>query len=56
MRRGGDLRAHGARFLDDGNGERRALHRVGARAQLVEEDQAAAVGFVQNLNNIGHVR
>ena len=51
----GDLGAGTAGLLDDGNGQRRALHRVGARAQLVEENQAVAVRLLQNAHDIDHM-
>ena len=43
-------------MLDDGDGQRRALHRVGAGAQLVEQDKAVAVRLLQNRHDIGHMR
>ena len=56
MRGGGDLRAAGADVLDDRDGEGRALDRVGARAQLVEEDEGIAVRLVEDIDNGLHVR
>ena len=41
--------------LDDGDGQGRALHRVGARPQLVEEYQAVCIGLRQNGHDIGHM-
>ena len=43
VRRGGDAGAALAAELDDGDGQRRALCRVGAGAELVEEDETVAV-------------
>ena len=53
---GGGQRALGAHVLDDGDGECRALHRVGARPQLVEQDQAPVVRLLQYLHGVRHVR
>ena len=41
--------------LDDGDGQGRALHRVGACPQLVEEHQAVCIGLRQNGHDIGHM-
>ena len=56
MRRGGDERAASARVLDDGDGQRRALGRVCARAELVKEQQRALVARLQHTHGVGHVR
>ena len=56
VRGGGDLRAAGTDVLDDRDGEGRALDRVGARAQLVEEDEGIAVRLVEDIDNGLHVR
>ena len=40
---GAHLGTHAPHRFDDGGGQGRALHRVGARPQLVEEDQALVV-------------
>ena len=42
-------------MLDNGDGQRRPLHRVGARAQLVEQNQAVVVRLPQNFHCVGHV-
>ena len=47
--------AHGPDGLDNGGGQRRALHRVGARAQLVEENEGAVVRLLQNGDDVHHV-
>ena len=49
-------RALAPHILDDGDGQRRALHRVGARPQLVEQDQALLIRQLQYLHCVGHVR
>ena len=41
--------------LDDGGGQGRTLHRVGARPQLVEQDQGPVVRLLQNAHDVGHV-
>ena len=56
MRRRGDLRALRPRLLNDGDGQRRTLDRVGARAQLIEEDEAVAIRLVQDLHDVFHMR
>ena len=56
VRRGGDERAASARVLDDGDGQRRALGRVCARAELVKEQQRALVARLQHTHGVGHVR
>ena len=56
MRRRGDLRALRPRLLNDGDGQRRTLDRVGARAQLIEEDETAPVRLIEYLHDILHVR
>ena len=53
---GGDEGPLAASVLDDGNGQRRALHRVGARAQFVKEQQAVLVRLMQDFHGVGHVR
>ena len=52
MRCGGDAGAAFAAELDDGDGERRALCRVGAGAELVEEDETVAVADLKDLHDI----
>ena len=52
MRCGGDAGAAFAAELDDGDGERRALCRVGTGAELVEEDETVAVADLEDLHNI----
>ena len=52
---GGGERPLAPHVLDDGDGQRRALHRVSARAQLVKEDQTPVVRLLQYLHRIGHV-
>ena len=49
-------RALAPHILDDGDGQRRALHRVGARPQLVEQDQALLIRQLQYLHCVGHMR
>ena len=56
MRRGHNLRALGAQTLDNGDGKRRALHRIGARAKLVEQHERTAVSLIQNSDDIRHMR
>ena len=56
MRRRSDLRPLRACLLNDGDGKRRALDRVGARAQLIEENEAVGIRLVQDLHDILHVR
>ena len=56
MRRGGDERAASARVLDDGDGQRRALGRIRARAELVKEQQRALIARLQHTHGVGHVR
>ena len=53
---GRDERPLAAPVLNDGNGQRRALHGVGAGAQLVKEQQAVLVRLPQNLHGVGHMR
>ena len=43
-------------MLDDGDGERRALGRVGAGAELIEEDERAVVALIEDADDIRHVR
>ena len=52
---GGGPGPQGPHPLDDGDGQRRALHRVCTGAQLVEEDQAAAGRLLQNAHDIDHM-
>ena len=52
---GGDQRPFGAGVLDDGDGQRRALHRVGTGSQLIKQDQAVVVRLPQNFHGVGHV-
>ena len=52
MRCGGDAGAAFAAELDDGDGKRRALCRVGTGAELVEEDETVAVADLEDLHNI----
>ena len=56
MRRRHDARALRAHRLDDRDRERRALNRIGARAELVDENQAAVVRKPQNADDVRHVR
>ena len=56
MRRRSDLRTLRTRLLDDGDGQCRTLNGVGARAQLIEEDQAVLVRLVQDLHDVFHMR
>ena len=55
VRGGGDRRAALSRVLDDGDGERRALGRVGAGAELIEEDEGAVVALIEDADNVRHV-
>ena len=55
MRGGGHSGAHPADVLDDGDGQGRALHRVGTGAKLVEQDEAMAVRLPQNRHYISHM-
>ena len=50
---GHDLGAQAPGLLDDGRGQRRALHRVGAGTQFVEEQQRPVVGLPQHLDDVG---
>ena len=43
-------------MLDDGHGQGRAFHRVGAGAQLIHQHHAAFSRLFQNLYNILHMR
>ena len=52
MRCGGDAGAAFAAELDDGDGKRRALCRVGTGAELVEEDETVSVADLEDLHNI----
>ena len=56
MRRGGDERAALARVLDDGDGQRRALGRVRAGAELVEQQQRPVVALLEHAHGVRHVR
>ena len=56
VRGGGDRRAELSRAFDDRNGERRALGRVGAGAELVKQHQRAVAAGVQNPDDVRHVR
>ena len=56
VRRRSDLRTLRTRLLDDGDGQCRTLNGVGARAQLIEEDQAVLVRLVQDLHDVFHMR
>ena len=42
-------------LLDDGGSQGRALDGVGARAQLIEEDEGLVVRLLQNAHNVHHV-
>ena len=52
---GGDAGPGGAGVGDDGDGQRRPLHRVRAGPQLVEEHQGPAVRLLQYTDDVGHV-
>ena len=54
---GGAGQAHplAPQLLDDRFRQGGALYRVGARSQLVQQDQAAAVRHLENLNDVHHV-
>ena len=52
MRRRGDACAALAAELNDGNGQRRALGGVRARAELVKQDEAVFVADLEDLYNI----
>ena len=41
--------------LDDGDGQSRALGGVGARAQLVKEDEGVLVALGEDADDVGHV-
>mgnify|MGYP000859146551 CR=1 FL=1 len=56
VRRRSDLRTLRTRLLDDGDGQCRTLNGVGARTQLIEEDQAVLVRLVQDLHDVFHMR
>ena len=51
VRRGDDVGAAFAQEIEQRPSDRRALLWVGARAELVEQDQRAAVGFAQHSHN-----
>ena len=44
-----------AEFLQNGDGKRRTLHGVGARAKLIDENQCARLRTRQNAHDIDHV-
>ena len=52
---GGHLGPQPPHMLDDSDGQGRALHRVRAGSQLVEQHQAVAVRLLQNLHDVHHV-
>ena len=52
---GHDQGALDTQLLDDAHRQRRALGGVGARAQLVQQDQGVFVGVVQNAGDLFHV-
>jgi hypothetical protein len=55
--RGGHGRAaHLQQALQDGLGQRRALRRVGAGGQLVQQHQAVALHSAQDVDDVPHVR
>jgi len=56
MRRRGDLRAFFTQGFQNRRGERRPFHGVGARAQLVEQDEAAAVRLPDHADDVRHMR
>ena len=43
-------------LFHDGDGQRRALHRVGAGTQLVDEYQAVRIRLLDDRDDVGHVR
>ena len=53
---GGHQGPHAPDRLDDGGGQGRALYRVGARPQLVKENEGAVVCLLQNGHDVYHVR
>ena len=53
---GGDERSLATPVLNNGNGQGRPLHRVGARPQLVKEQEAVLVRLTQNFHGVGHMR
>ena len=55
VRRRCDDRATFSHMLDHRNSQRRALRRVGARTELVEEYQRSVVTFRYYVNYIAHV-
>ena len=56
MRRRGDLRAALPAELDQRDCQRRALGRVGARAELVQQDERFPVADADDLDDIFHMR
>ena len=46
----------GVHEVQDRDGERRALRRIRARTELVDETQAVPVRAPENIDNVGHVR
>ena len=56
MRRRDRRHAQLQELLEDGHGERRALLRVGARAELIEEHEVVLLDFLQDAHDVGHVR
>ena len=55
MGRCAHLHAQRAALLNDGLGQRRTLHRVGAGPQLVVECQRPVIRLVQDIHHIGHM-
>ena len=53
--RRGQFRALQVQALDDRHGQRRALDRVGARAEFVDEHQRVLVGLFQDVHDVRHV-
>ncbi len=54
--RGDRRRAARPQEIEDGARQRRAFHRVGAGAQLVQQHQVAALHRIHDAHDIGHVR
>ena len=53
---GGHIGAQCPAVLDQGNGQRRALGRVGTGAQFIKEHQGLSVALADDLHNVSHMR